>query len=588
MAKPSRIITLNIGSQTIGLGEFGTQPHGGLVLYGCQFRESLTDPATEGIRQPQMIAAIRDMMDEMQVKGGNVNYAVPGQSVFARFVKLPAVEEEKIERIITFEAQQNVPFPIDEVVWDYQLVGGAPEEQIQVVLVAIKSDLLDEINHGVEATGLWTSVVDVATMALYNAFRYNYSDLTGCSLLVDIGARTTNLLFIEPDKIFSRSVPIGGSSITSAIAKEFGESFAEAESRKKRDGFVSLGGAYAEPSNPEVARVSKMMRSTMTRLHAELMRSISHYRAQQQGNAPQRVFLCGGSATTAYMREFFSEKLQLPIEFFNSLRNVAVAENAPIEEIGRASHLLGELVGLALRTVSACPMELNLRPASVVRRQELEKRRPFFIAAAACFVLSLLGWAFYYSHGASVVRHSADAMQQNAIEPMHAAELKIDKLKKDANSLDSFATPLISAVNDRFFWVQLLEDLNARLPKEDVWVTQLVATSGGKPFGGDEKAIAQLGPSPTPTAPSAPKPGAKQENAGPVIDGILIRGLYLYNQPKQQEVVFDFFRSLVGSPFFNLDANNPAKYIKPSTPNNTDWAYSYELRLDLKNPVKLP
>ena len=87
-------------------------------------------------------------------------------------------------------------------------------------------------------------------MALYNAFRYSYSDLSGCSLLVDIGARTTNLLFIEARKKFSRaSIPIGGSSITAAIAKEFGEPFAAAESRKKRDGFVSLGGAYAEPAD---------------------------------------------------------------------------------------------------------------------------------------------------------------------------------------------------------------------------------------------------------------------------------------------------------------------------------------------------
>ena len=173
MATPTRIISLNLGSQTIGLAEFRTQPHGGLVLQSYRLREVLIDPAGEGIRRPQIAAVVRELMDELQMKPGNVNYAVPGQSVFARFVKLPAVEEEKIEKIIAFEAQQNVPFPIDEVVWDYQLVGAGAEEQIQVVLVAIKSDLLDEINGGVEEAGLRTAVVDVATMALYNAFRYN-------------------------------------------------------------------------------------------------------------------------------------------------------------------------------------------------------------------------------------------------------------------------------------------------------------------------------------------------------------------------------------------------------------------------------
>ncbi|MEP7015685.1 MAG: type IV pilus assembly protein PilM, partial [Verrucomicrobiota bacterium] len=493
-----RIITLNLGSQTLGLAEFQVQPHGGLVLQDYRLREILADPAGEGMRQAQIAPVLREMMKELRIENGDANFAVAGQSVFTRFVKLPAVEEEKIERIISFEAQQNVPYPIDEVVWDYQLVGGGADEQIQVVLVAIKSDLLDEINEAVEGTGLRTRIVDVAPMALYNAFRYNYSDFNGCSLLTDIGARTTNLLFIEPGKIFSRSVPIGGASITAAIAKEFNDPVTTAEFRKKRDGFVSLGGAYAEPSDVDVARVSKIVRSTMTRLHAEVMRSISHYRAQQQGNAPERVLLCGGSAGMPYMREFFHEKLQIPIEFFNPLRNVAVAETAPVSELTRSAHLLGELVGLALRRVTTCPMELNLRPASVARRHEMEKRRPFFVAAAACFVLALLGWSAYYARAAQVTRHSTAQFQQK-IDVMHGAEAQLETLRKQTAGLDSEATPLIAAVNDRSFWPEILDDLNARLPKDDIWITELVPTSGGKPVGVDATRARALAPSPTPT-----------------------------------------------------------------------------------------
>jgi len=581
MAKPMRIISLNLGSQTIGLAEFQAKAEGGLVLQNYRLREVLIDPVGEGIRHTQISATLREMMAELQIRREAVNYAVPAQSVFARFVKLPAVEEEKIERIIAFEAQQNVPFPIDEVVWDYQLIGGGGDEQVQVVLVAIKADLVDEINAAVEETGLRTKIVGVATMALYNAFRYNYADLGGCSLLVDIGARTTNLVFIEPQKIFSRSVPVGGSSITAAIAKEFNESVAAAEFRKKRDGFVSLGGAYAEPANPEIARVSKLMRSTMTRLHAEVMRSISHYRAQQQGNAPERVFLCGGSASAPYMREFFREKLHVPIEFFNPLRNVAVAHSAPVNELTRSAHLLGELVGLALRSVSACPMELNLPPAVVVRRQELEKRRPFFVMAAAAVVLALLGWGFYYTRAAQVARFSA-AKITNINAPMRAAEAKIDKLRKQAGSLDAVAAPLAVAINDRFFWTEILEDLNARLPKEDIWITELVPMSGGKPVGVDEKRAAEIVP-PSVVARST----TKAQAGSAAIDGLLLRGLYLFN-PKQQDVVVDYFRNLARSPYFNVDPNNQARAIKSTIPNNTEWAFPYELRLDLKKPVKLP
>ena len=583
MSPRTRITTLNLGSQSIELAEFRAQPQGGLILCGYRSRELLADPTREATRHAQIVAALREMLGELRIKGGPVNYTVAEESVFARFVKLPPIDEEKIERIIAFEAQQNVPFPIDEVVWDYQLVGGGAGEQIQVILVAIKADLLDEINGAVEETGLRTSIVDLATMALYNAFRYNYTDLSGCSLLVDIGARTTNLLFIEPGKIFTRSIPIGGSSATSAIAKEFNEPFAAAEFRKKRDGFVGLAVAETEPLDGDIARVSKIVRSTMTRLHAELMRSISHYCAQQQGKPPERVFLSGGGASTPYIQEFFHEKLQLPIEFFNPLRNVAVADSAGVEEIARSTHLLGEPVGLALRAATDCLMELNLRPASVVRRQEFEKRRPLLMAAAACFILGLLGWGAYYARAAHIIRHRTESIQEEVVA-MKRIESQVNEVRKQTAALDNVATPLIAAVNDRSFWPQIIEELNARLPKEDIWITELVATSGGTPFDAPDARMLRAEANPAPTV-SLPRAGSAP--AEPAIDGLLVRGLYLFN-PKQQEVVVDYFRNLVGSPWFAIDPNNQAKVIKPTTPNNTEWAFPYELRLDLRKPVKLP
>ena len=584
MPAATRILSLNLGTHTVGLAEFLTQPNGGLVLNGYRLREIVADPTNESARNAQIAAGLREMLAELGIKPGPVNYATAAQSVFARFVKLPAVEEEKIERIIAFEAQQNVPFPIDEVVWDYQLVGGGAEEQIQVVLVAIKEDLLEAVNAAVESPGLRTTIVCVATMALYNAFRYNYADLSGCSLLVDIGARTTNLLFIEPGKIFSRSVAIGGASVTSAIAKEFGEPLGAAEFRKKRDGFVSLGGAYAEPADPDVARVSKIVRGTMTRLHAELMRSISHYRAQQQGNAPDRVFLCGGSTSTPYMREFFQEKLQVPIEFFNPLRNVAVSPAVDPAQVATSAHLLGELTGLALRSAMTCPMELNLRPRSVVRRQELERRRPYFVMAAACFVLGLLAWGAYCWRAAQVEDRATTRLEEKA-NAMRRIEAEMSQVRKDIATLDNQSAPLVAAINERGFWPQILEDLNARLPKEDIWITELVPTSGGKPLAAPNARTAVAATTPAPSATPATKPGGTPTT--PAIDGLLVRGLYLFN-PKQQEVVLDYFRNLVGSPWFAIDPNNQAKVIKPTTPNNTEWAFPYELRLDLKKPVPLP
>src|SRR5205809_2454143 len=585
MAAPSRLITLNIGSQTIGLAEFRVI-QGRLVLLNYRFRETPLDPAT-GQRLEAHVAlhetalVLREIMHEMHIHQGDVNYAVSAQSVFARFVKLPALDAEKIDKIIAFEAQQNVPFPMDQVVWDYQLVGGGMGEQIQVVIVAIKRDLLDEINNAVEETGLRTRILGMASMGLYNAFCYNYTDLQGCSLLVDIGARTTNVLFIESGRIFSRSLPLGGSAITAAIAKEFGESFAAAETRKSRDAFVALGGA-AEPADPNIRRLSKIARSTMTRLHAELMRSVTHYRAEQQGDRPARIFLCGGGAGMPNMREFFHEKFELPVEFFNPLQNVSVSGSVP--QAARSAHLLGELVGLALRSVAVCPMKLNLLPASVVRRQDLEKRQPFFIAAAACILLALLGWSAYYTRAAQVARQTAQAMRQKN-DSMHGAEAQLDKLKKQITALDNIATPLITAVNDRNFWPQILEDLNTRLPEADIWITELAATSGGKLLGAPEKRAGETTPVPTLTVAGSPAKGGAA--AGKGIDGNLVRGLYLYN-PKQPEIVVDYLRNLAKSPFSVIDPKIPERVIKSScVPSDIEWAFLYARQLPSRKPVKL-
>ncbi len=150
MAAASRILSLDLGSHTVGVAEFEAQATGGLVLTGYGLREILADASQESVRNAEISAAIAETLHELYIKTHAVNYCVAAQSVFARFVKLPSVEEEKIERIIAFEAQQNVPFPIEEVVWDYQLVAAGTDDQIQVVLVAIKSDLLEGVNAAVE------------------------------------------------------------------------------------------------------------------------------------------------------------------------------------------------------------------------------------------------------------------------------------------------------------------------------------------------------------------------------------------------------------------------------------------------------
>ena len=170
MAASNRILTLNLGTQTVAVADFRTGQNGGLVLTNYKTSELLADPALpDATRLAQTKLTLGEMVAALGHKGHKVNFAISSQAIFTRFVKLPSVGEEQVDQIVTFEAQQNVPYPIHEVVWAYQLVDSGDPSQVEVVIVAIKADLLDEINDAVEASGLKTTTVDVAPMALYNA-----------------------------------------------------------------------------------------------------------------------------------------------------------------------------------------------------------------------------------------------------------------------------------------------------------------------------------------------------------------------------------------------------------------------------------
>lgn len=581
MPKPSRIFALNMGSQTVTLAEFQATSSGGLVLADYRMEELPVESIDGGGRERMLQAAIQGMMTDMGHKSLRVNYAVSGQSVFTRFVRLPSVDPEKVEQIIQFEAQQNVPFPIQEVVWDYQLVGGGNSGQVEVVLVAIKSDLLESINDSVINAGLSVHVVDVAPMAIYNAFRYNYGSTSGCSLIIDIGSKTTNLIFCEPGKVFSRSIPIGGVTITSAIAKEIGMSMGAAETFKKEECFVSLGGAYADPENEQVAHASKLARNTLTRLHNDVNRSISFYKAQQHGSQPNRVFLSGGSVNMPYMSEFFSEKLQMPVEYLNPLRNVAVGSRVDTEKVATQAHMLGEVVGLGLRGIADCPMELNLSPASVVQEQKLAAKKPFLVAAAICLLLSLGAWWGYLQKATEVKGQVLEKLKERVTQ-LQGYENSIKKVSKEIETLQKTSQPFKQIVNDRQFWAATLNELNAKLPERFIWLTEIepLSISGASinpvvPGGADNTR--------RPTGRPAVSPGSQTSPAGPPqINALRLKGLYLEN-PRNATIVDNFVAALSESATFG-----DIKVVSRTTPTGSDWAYPFELQVQLKSPIAAP
>jgi type IV pilus assembly protein PilM len=564
MADNQTTVALNIGSQRISMAVFEVSKNGGLVLKAYDSESIVADPSMDSSRVAQTRVAVNDLAQRLKVGKTKARYAISGQAVFTRFVKLPPLQDDNIEQLVTFEAQQHVPFPLNEVVWDYELIEGATDKE--VVIVAIKADALDEINGAVNDSGLGTAEVDVAPMALYNAFRSTYGNPEEPILIIDIGAKTSNLLYIEGKRFFTRSIAIGGSSISAAIAKEYNIPFMEAEHQKISNGLVALGGGHTEQMDESVAALAMVIRNALSRLPAEIARTTNYYRAQHAGSAPRRVLLAGGGANLPYTLEFFQEKLNLPVEYLNPVRNVAIGKGVDAAQIQREGHLMGELVGLGLRGIGKSEINIDLVPVVVEQSRAADRRKPFLIAAAAAVVLGTGVWAALQNVAASQAADNLQTMTDTR-DSLAPVKTQIDGLMKKEGSIRQIATGYTDAVQDHGFWLDALSEVRGAFASDAVWLNDFEPVFGydaaaalapkagaSKPqngksivkpefyntqYGATSLADIQI------AAPvqQKPKPGAQPAPTSVTANAVRIKGFWREN-PKSQNVVSELLKNL--------------------------------------------
>jgi len=537
-----RILALDIGNSKIVLAEFKIAGAQNLELVNYAVSPLGIDPESTTDVSAYIVSGIRDAMRASNIRPGPVSVSVSGQMVFPRYVKLPPVTPDKISQIVKYEAQQNVPFPIDEVVWDYQLVGQDTGE-LSVLLVAVKGDFVKNITDCVEAAGLEPMMVDVSPLALYNAVRYNYSDLPGCTMILDIGARSTNVVFVEGTKIFSRSIPVAGMAITRDVMKEFELSFEEAEQLKIAHAFVGFGGVYEGHEVGVADRTSKIARNIMTRLHAEVIRTINFYRSQQGGGQPEMVLLTGGCSVIPQANVFLKEKLKIEVDFLNPFRNVAVSSTISSDKVAENIHLLGEVVGLALRRTLSCPVEINLLPPELAARRVLQRRIPFFGLAAAGLVLTILVFGLFLYQIKSMAQERLIKVQSR-IDELSAPNATLDQLAKQKSQLYARAKDLDSLLQNRVQWLTILDDLHQRLAP-GMWLTSIRMLPAK-----DEKAPAKLE----------------------------IKGMAFTDEVNNQAIT-EYVAKLKGNGYFTDDLQ--IKRIKPV--ESTDYATEFTVEIGLNN-----
>ncbi len=440
MAEKSNKVVLDIGASAIKLCELKKTPKG-LVLSKYQRLDLKVDPDTppEQVREIKVLA-IRQLLKSAKIKKKRSIFAVPGQSAFIRNQLLPPVPETKVSQIVNYVIQQQIPFPIDQIALDYQILKRTEAKEFEVMMVAIKVDAVEGYADIITNSKLKIDTVDVTTLATYNWLRYcdelsQPGEVTAC---IDLGAGTTELFIEKEGELrFNRNLNLGGNHLTDAIRKELEIPFVEAEQLKidHSSATPDIGEAQGEEAET-AARVQKAIAPVLQRLAGELVRSIGFYRTQPEGGPVTRVVLCGGGAGMKNIVPFLSERLGVEVRVANVLKSVSLTPASAAAQNDALT--LTVALGLALRTVEACPIEINLIPPRIV---ESEKRREKGVYwALSILALLLLG-------GAQITTQKLQyGLDQDQVNTLDATLASYGSFEEQKNRLSNELTDLKARV----------------------------------------------------------------------------------------------------------------------------------------------
>lgn len=470
MADYKTTVALEIGAQSVTMGVF-TPAGKGFALSRYARRDILLDPVEEGMRMDYVSNAIGEMVAELKVRGSDVRNVVSGQQVFMRFIKLPALEMDDIAEQVGYEAQQHIPFPIEDITYSYQELPERTEGEREVLLVAIKKDVLDNLNTQVESNSLKTSSVDCSITSLYNAFRISYPDTEEPVMLLDIGAKTTDIIFADNGHFFTRSVTAAGGFITNNIAREYSLSYRDAEKMKLEKGVVSLGNGHTDDMSEDEAALATTIRTAMSRLSSEVQRTINHYRAQYKGNAPVRAYICGGGARLPYALEFLQSSLNMDVEYFNPLQAFSIGKNVDTDALDEDAICLGGIAGAAVAGAGVAEFDIDLVPTSVGKNRAEKQLLP---KVAIAGVIALAGAGFYAYTSAQAASEAAAMLEKAEPIDERVASLndRISSVQSKYDGVMKDIEKLAVLDNARFAYADILKQLAAKGASIKFWFNE--------------------------------------------------------------------------------------------------------------------
>jgi type IV pilus assembly protein PilM len=307
--------------------------------------------------------------------------------LISKTIRVPHVEPEKQRKIVSFELSQKMPLPLSDLVWDYIVIDDDGVEE-EILAFAVKPEIVEKFCDKLVKLGINPVQITPAPVLDYLAIRHVMGDMEAGNeaLVINIGAKTTNLLFINQTGYLIRTIAIGGNTMSQSISDSLGITFEKAESLKKAyfSGEIKL----AEDDASKTA-ISNANNQFLARASQEITRSVVTIKRLKKGQSPKTIYLTGRGAFLPGLNEYLQETQQINVQYFNPLIGLKISNNVPAEIHGLFPFILGEPIGMArfifFESSNEQNKNLNLLPKDKIASIGIKKKTPILILSLLLF-----------------------------------------------------------------------------------------------------------------------------------------------------------------------------------------------------------
>ncbi len=368
---------LDIGESTIKAVKVRHTKAGAEILAFDFIERSLPSEDT-GDKDYHLRTAVSELAERNAFGRTPVVVSIP-EPAFSRFIPLPPVDKRRIPEVVRYEARQQIPFPIDEVVWDYQLVREPQEigDETEVAIFSLRSQFIYALITNLALCKIQPCAVLPVPLALYNYLTFD-RDIAKGTIVVDLGAGSTDILICDPENFRVRNISVSGNGITRSLSERLKISLPEAEALKRECG-----------NKVQAKRLLKLVQPTLNDLAGQVQRTIGFFKSQIHNVRIEQALLLGSTFKLPGVQEFFINQLGCDLLPSDALDRISLAGDIDSAELREAMPSLAVATGLALQGVGLGGVSVNLVPREVLFRQEVSKKRAYAATAVGCLAVIL-------------------------------------------------------------------------------------------------------------------------------------------------------------------------------------------------------